>query len=241
MGWTQSCLCAPSKSTRLIALGCLRSSSSLLFVVKRHLHPGISPYSRFLGTKLNRERKRCRWVYYENKVKDLQDSKPRDWWREVKQLCGSPKTTGSDLKSVLHPVLVCDESTLANKINQAFISVMEDYSSLSDCVRVEMDDDEPIYVTELSVARKLREICSARASRPDDLPNWALREYADILAAPIADILNTSFSECKVPQAWKLADVPPLPKAPTVSDINKDLRPISLTSTPVKSSRGICH
>ena len=161
----------------------------------------------------------------------LQDSKPRDWWREVKQLCGSVKTSGSDLTSVLHPVLVCDESTLANKINQAFISVMEDYSPLTDCVRVEMDDDEPISVTELSVARKLREISSARAGGPDDLPNWALREYADIVAAPIADILNTSFSECKVPRAWKLADVPPLPKAPTVSDINKDLRPISLTST----------
>ena len=142
------------------------------------------------------------------------------------------------MKSVLHPVLVCDESTLANKINQVFISVMEDYSPLTDCVRVEMDDDEPIYVTELSVARKLREICSARAGGPDDLPNWALREYADILAAPIADILNTSFSECKVPQAWKLADVPPLPKAPTVSDINKDLRPISLTSTLSKVAEG---
>ena len=199
---------------------------------------GNKPLFKILRNKVNRERKRCRRVCYENKVKDLQDSKPHDWWREVKQLCGSPKTTGSDLKSVLHPVLVCDESTLANKINQVFISVMVDYSPLTDCVCVEMDDDEPIYVTELSVARKLREICSARAGGPDDLPNWALREYADILAVPIADILNTSFSECKVPQAWKLADVPPLPKAPTVSDINKDLRPISLTSTLSKVAEG---
>ena len=61
--------------------------------------------------------------------------------------------------------------------------------------------------------------------------NWVLREFADILAAPVADILNSSFSKCKVPRAWKIADVPPLPKAPTVNDINKDLRPISLTST----------
>ena len=199
---------------------------------------GNKPLFKILRNKVNRERKRCRRVYYENKVKDLQDSKRRDWWREVKQLCGSVKTSGSDLTSVLHPVLVCDESTLANKINQAFISVMEDYSPLTDCVRVEMDDDEPISVTELSVARKLREISSARAGGPDDLPNWALREYADILAAPIADILNTSFSECKVPRAWKLADVLPLPKAPTVSDINKDLRPISLTSTLSKVAEG---
>ncbi|KAL9970105.1 hypothetical protein ACROYT_G022428 [Oculina patagonica] len=72
---------------------------------------------------------------------------------------------------------------------------------------------------------------TSRAGGPDDLPNWVLREFADILAAPIADILNTSFSECKVPRVWKIANVSPLPKAPTVCDFNKDLRPISLTST----------
>ena len=96
---------------------------------------------------------------------------------------------------------------------------------------VDVDDDQTISVNEHSVALKLREISCARDGGLDDLPNWVLREYADILAAPIAEILNTSFSECKVPRAWKIADVLPLPKAPTVNDINKDVRPVSLTST----------
>ena len=102
---------------------------------------------------------------------------------------------------------------------------MEDYSPLTDCVRVDMDDDQPISVNEHSVG-------------PDDLPNWVLREHADILASPIAENLNTYFLECKVPRAWKIADVPPLPKALTVNDINKDLRPISLTSTLSKVAKG---
>ena len=83
---------------------------------------------------------------------------------------------------------------------------------------------------DLSATLQLRETSCARAGGPDDLPNWVLREFANILAAPLADILNPSFSECKIPRAWKIADVSPLPKAPTVNDINKDLRPISLTS-----------
>ena len=58
-----------------------------------------------------------------------------------------------------------------------------------------------------------------------------LKEYAEILAPAITDILNHSFRDCKVPRLWKIADVPPVPKAPTISDFNKDLRPISLTST----------
>ena len=186
---------------------------------QRAFASGNQPLFKTLRNKVNRKRKRCRKVYYENKVRDLQDSKPRYWWREVKQLCGSAKTAGRGLTSILHPDLVCDESTLANKINKAFVSVMEDYSPLTDCVRVDMDDDQPISVNEHSVVLKLREISCARAGGPEDLPKWVLREYADILAAPIAEILNTSFSECKVTRAWKIADVPPLPKAPTVNDI----------------------
>ena len=37
----------------------------------------------------------------------------------------------------------------------------------------------------------------------------------------------------------KLADVPPLPKVPTICDFIKDLRPISLTSTLSKVAEGI--
>ena len=79
---------------------------------------------------------------------------------------------------------------------------------------------------------------TSRAGGPDNLPNWVLKEYADILAFPITDILNTSFLECRVPRVWKLADVPPLPKVPTISDFIKDLRPISLTSTLSKVAEG---
>ena len=39
------------------------------------------------------------------------------------------------------------------------------------------------------------------------------------------------YRECKVPSAWKLADVPLVPKGPIVEDFNKDLRPLSMTST----------
>ena len=186
---------------------------------------------KMLRNKVNCERKRCRSVYYENKVKDLRVSKPRNWWREVKQLCGATRNTGRDLKSVLHSDLGCEETTLAESVNEAFTSVTKDYSPLTNCFRVPRDGDQPISVNEQSVVKKLRAVKTSRAGGPDDLPNWMLREFADILAAPIADILNTSFSECKVPRVWKIADVSPLPKAPTVCDFNKDLRPISLTST----------
>ena len=65
----------------------------------------------------------------------------------------------------------------------------------------------------------------------DCLPNWVLRKFAVILAMPISIIINTSFKENRVPACWKLANICPIPKVKQVIDVNKDLRPISLTST----------
>ena len=48
---------------------------------------------------------------------------------------------------------------------------------------------------------------------------------------PISIIINTSFKENRVPACWKLANICPIPKVKQVIDVNKDLRPISLTST----------
>ena len=55
--------------------------------------------------------------------------------------------------------------------------------------------------------------------------------FKDILAPALTEVLNQSFEESKVPRVWKLADVPHLPKGKYIEDFNKDLRPISLTTT----------
>ena len=63
----------------------------------------------------------------------------------------------------------------------------------------------------------------SRAGGPDNLPNWELKMYSDILAPALTEVLNESFEESKVPRVWKLADVPPLSKGNYIEDFNKDL------------------
>lgn len=41
--------------------------------------------------------------------------------------------------------------------------------------------------------------------------------------------MNSSFREARLPQSWKEADITPIPKQKPVKDVNKHLRPISLT------------
>ena len=102
-----------------------------------------------------------------------------------------------------------------------------------------MGDDVAISTSELVVTAKLKEIGTSRAGGLDGLPNWVLKEFAEILATPITDILNTSFCDCKVPYIWKIADVCPLLKVSTICDFTKHLRPISLMSTLSKLAEGI--
>ena len=45
------------------------------------------------------------------------------------------------------------------------------------------------------------------------------------------DILNSSYHEGRLPPSWKMADIVPVPKENPVRDVNKHLRPISLTPT----------
>ena len=212
---------------------------SLIARRQKALASGNESLFKLLRNKVNRERKRCRKIYYQNKVKELRDTKPRDWWREIKELCGNNKGRKSNIQSILNPDINYTGKELSDKINEAFVSVLEQYSPLSAEFRVNTDDDEPISVTEETVVKKLKEISISRSSGPDDLPNWVLKEFAYVLAPPITDILNSSFHEQKVPFLWKMANVTPLPKDSIISDFNKDLRPISVTSTLSKIAESI--
>lgn len=93
-------------------------------------------------------------------------------------------------------------------------------------------------VTVDSVATRLSKISASRAGEPDGLPNWVLKEFSDILAPAVTEVLDQSFRESKVPRIWKQADVPPVPKGTSIRDFNKDVRPISLTSTLSKVAGG---
>jgi len=168
---------------------------------------------------------------FQNLEKKIYSSQPRNWWKEIKQICGTSKAANKDIQSILHSDLRFDDQTLSIKINESFVSVMADYDPLSDATQVLVDDDLPITVSVHSVITKLKQISASSAGGPDNIPNWVLKEYADILGPPVAEIINTSFRDCKVPNIWKVANIVPIPKAKTIEDFNKDLRPVSLTAS----------
>ena len=111
---------------------------------------------------------------------------------------------------------------------------MSDFSPLPADVHVEQIEaptSAPLIVVPIeSVYKKISSLNPTKAQGPDGIPAWLLRENADILAAPVMDILNCSYQEGRLPPSWKEADIVPVPKEKPVKDVNKHLRPISLTS-----------
>ena len=74
----------------------------------------------------------------------------------LKQLSGSAATGLPDLRSIMKNEDKHTKQELAIKINEVFISVMNDYIPLPDDVFVPIGGDEPILVKTESMALNLR-------------------------------------------------------------------------------------
>jgi hypothetical protein len=82
---------------------------------------------------------------------------------------------------------------------------MHNYPPLDDNVAAMSENDTPIVVSdEELLSQRIR---PGKSSGPDNLPNWVLKTFADLLVAPVTVILNASFREEQLPAVWKLANV----------------------------------
>ena len=68
-----------------------------------------------------------------------------------------------------------------------------------------------------------------KATGPDKMPPWILRDVAQQLAGPVTSIFNSSLREGVLPKLWKTATVILLPKKRQPESIENDIRPIALT------------
>jgi hypothetical protein len=63
----------------------------------------------------------------------------------------------------------------------------------------------------------------------DNINNKLLRSLAEVLAAPICALINSSFRQGVIPVQWKMSRISPIPKTFPVRNIETDLRPIAIT------------
>ena len=181
---------------------------------------------KFYRNAVNRERKRCKSLYYSSKVESLKGSNPRCWWKEVRKLSGSVKSNDSDVMSRLYvpDYENMNPDEISNSINAALLEPLQSYTPLDVSASLQsVDEDTTVFleVSSFRVCNNLRHLKQNKAPGPDGLPNWIFKEYAEILCEPLANILNSSFREQRLPSVWKHANVIPIPKVKQVKDPKK--------------------
>ena len=185
-----------------------------------------------LRNKVNREAARLRHRFYQSKIVALEDSTSRDWWKHMKSLMGISGSSNKELVGLANSHTNGDITALANTINDFFVSVSSGLTRLTPDHSV-FELQEPLSgvysVTVDDTQKALSEIKTNKATGPDQIPAWLLRDFSNVLAAPLTAIFNSSLREGFLPALWKTATIIPLPKKHPPTSIEKDIRPISLT------------
>ena len=83
------------------------------------------------------------------------------------------------------------------------------------------------------IKRKIRDLKPHSAAGPDGIGPQLLKKLQDVLAEPLAAVMNKSMISGMVPEDWKMANVTPIFKKGDRDD-PANYRPVSLTSVPCK-------
>ena len=165
-----------------------------------------------------------------SKVHNLKNSRPKNWWKEVKRISGhSPVNNHSDLISLIANAIDnfdhMSPEDVANSINNSFLDPQQAYTPLDEYLNTSEIfnlNTSSLQVNEFDTYKSLKSL------NPLISP-WVYKAYAEILAYPVSVILNCSYNKGKLPSIWKSANISPIPKETQITNINKHLRPISLT------------
>ena len=122
--------------------------------------------------------------------------------------------------------------SLVNSMNGFFVSVCEDLPRLQSSHPIfGADDPLPaefiISVSDTEVT--LKKVKVNKATGPDNIPPWVLKDFSHLLAAPVTAIFNSSLREGVLSKLWKSATVIPLSKKHPPDTVENYIRLISLT------------
>ena len=119
-------------------------------------------------------------------MEHTKDENPKVWWREVKRLGGKISRTGNVINQIqAEGIEDLNKIELANVINQAFLEPMEEYWLPQALPKLTIYDKSSIpEVTETCIQSLLEKLNPSKACGPGKIPNWLLKEYADLISCP---------------------------------------------------------
>ena len=97
---------------------------------QKAFHDGKSSHYRRLRNQVSRETKKLRSTFLEKKLAQLKlNPDPKKWWQSIRQLSRYPRKKG--LSTLVVGNQVVSEKTLAENVNDAFVSVTKEIPPFS--------------------------------------------------------------------------------------------------------------
>ena len=157
---------------------------------QKAFHSNNTPLWRLLKNKVQLEITKKKKSFYRNKVNYLKSSDTRKWWKMVNKMSGKPEKIRAF--SLERDGIILNSDSLASTLNEFYVSVNSDIPPLDNNslpAFLPSRNDIPI-IQPHEVCYKLCALPTHKATGPDEIPNRILKEFAFILAEPIATIFN---------------------------------------------------
>ena len=138
--------------------------------------------------------------------------------------------------------LKSDSQSKAEILGDQFQSVFteEDTTSVPDKGTSPFPDMPPITVNEAGIRKLLQNLNPCKATGPDNIPAFVLKNTAPELAPLLAELFQLSLDTQEVPEDWKKANIVPIFKKGDRS-LPANYRPVSLTSIMCKILEHVVH
>ena len=160
----------------------------------------------------------------------------KDWWATLKTFI-SPNSNSAIPPLETNGIICTDELEKANIFNNFFQS----QTLLNDHNAIIPDFPPQLYRSELStislsppeIESVLKILKVGKASGPNGLSNYILRELSSEVSSPLCSLFNQSLHSGVIPKCYKEANVSPVPKKGDLSLVS-NYRPISLLNSESK-------
>ena len=152
---------------------------------------GDSVMAKMLRNRVNTEASRLRYDFYQSKIASLENSSSKDWWKHMKSLMGMSRGGNSELLGLANMHTGGDMEALSNTINNFLVYVSSDLPRFSETHNICQHTDPLPAAFTISVKETedaLNKVKVNKATGPDNIPPWILRDFSHILAAPLAAI-----------------------------------------------------
>ena len=219
------------------------------------------PWMRYKSVEKGRKAKRSRWIkardsglfsdllifdsekkkfedtiktakaHYEDKLVDRINDNPKLFWNYTRHFT---KTNSSVDVLEIDGRKITEDHEKADALNNFFTSVLINEPPIDSLPNQPNVDFilRDFHITPQMVREKLLRLKQNKASGPDGISVNILRQCPNF-DIPLAIIFNQSLQTSQIPQDWRDADVTPLHKKGSKTEVN-NYRPVSLTSQVVK-------